>query len=108
MKSCQTCLYSRTYSYGIVCIGQKNSPSVKSDFVCENWKPYISPPCSKLSDTTLQRMTKKELIDYIRLLEKNYVSVCKQNEQQAINCKDLLTKAEGTIAELKSMLQEEI
>jgi len=108
MKSCQTCLYSRTYSYGIVCIGQKNSPSVKSDSVCENWKPYISPPCSKLSDTTLQRMTKKELIDYIRLLEKNYVSVCKQNEQQAINCKDLLTKAEGTIAELKSMLREEI
>lgn len=56
---------------------------------------------SKYSLSTLRRMTKDNLIEYIRLLEKNlYTAEC-FNEQQAKNCEKLLN---GEIGDLLSDL----
>ena len=56
---------------------------------------------SKYSYSTLAHMPKDNLIEYIRLLEKNCYSAEQMNEQQARNCEELLKKADEKIAKLK-------
>ena len=61
-------------------------------------------PYSRYSDFTLQGMTKTDLIEYIRLLEKNLYTAEKFNEQQAINCEKLLKDADND----KFLLEEKV
>lgn len=59
---------------------------------------------SKYTYSTLAHMPKDNLIEYIRLLEKNCYSAEKMNEQQAKNCEELLKQADAKIAELNAYI----
>lgn len=48
------------------------------------------PPTSKYADSTLRKMSKTELIEYIRMLEHNYAVAVEFNENQARNIEKFL------------------
>lgn len=60
---------------------------------------------SKYSLSTLRRMSKDNLIEYIRLLEKNCYSAERMNDQQVKNCEELLRQADAKTTQLQARIQ---
>lgn len=52
--------------------------------------------CKKYSDATMMAWNKAKLIEYIRMLEKNYDHAVIFNEQQARNVEKMLREREVT------------